>query len=350
MPDTHLTLEIDGSPVAADALAQMLEVQAEEAADEADAATVTATLEPGAQGDWTSFLDPLGTPRTPIAIELARGSASYRFEGLSTEAEWQIAPDGVSRLTVKAIDRTLDMNVEEKVVSWPGTSDSGIAQGIFGNYGFTPDVETTPDSPDPDVHVVVQRATDWSFLRSLADKWGYAVYVESTPAGIVGTFKPIDPQAEPQAQLSLGFGGDSADVSVRARLLGGREVKASWMPPLSDQVLSGDDTGQDQAQGETPLGGQTTVLLSPAEVDGEVDPQEAARGLARRASFAVELSATVDADRIDTVLRARRTVLVGGLGAVLSGTYLVQRVRHRVTRDGHAQQLTLVRNALGASL
>jgi hypothetical protein len=349
MSDTRLTLEIDGSPVVADDLAQVLEVQAEEASDEADAATVSVALSADAQGEWTSLLDPLATPRTPLVIELARGSASYRFEGSSTEAEWQVAPDGVSRLTVKAVDRTLDMNVEEKVVAWPGTTDSGIAQGIFGDYGFTPDVEVTPDSADPDVHVVVQRATDWAFLRSLADKWGYAAYLESTAAGIVGSFRPLDPLAEPQAQLSLGFGGDAADVSVRARLLGGREVKGDWQPPLGDQVLSGDDTGQDQAQGATPLGGQTTVLLSPVEVDGELDPQETARGLARRASFAVELSARFDADRIDTVLRARRTVLVGGLGTLLSGTYLVQRVRHRVTRDGHVQHVTLVRNALGAS-
>ena len=49
------------------------------------------------------------------------------------------------------------------------------------------------------------------------------------------------------------------------------------------------------------------------------------------------------------MLRARRTVLVKGLGSVLSGRYLVQRVRHRVTTDGHTQQVTLVRNALGLS-
>jgi hypothetical protein len=47
------------------------------------------------------------------------------------------------------------------------------------------------------------------------------------------------------------------------------------------------------------------------------------------------------------MLRARRPVLVSGLGPNLSGRYLVQRVRHTVTLEQHRQQVTLVRNAIG---
>ena len=47
------------------------------------------------------------------------------------------------------------------------------------------------------------------------------------------------------------------------------------------------------------------------------------------------------------MLRAKRTVLVRGLGSSLSGLYLVERVRHVIGVDRHRQQLTLVRNALG---
>ena len=47
------------------------------------------------------------------------------------------------------------------------------------------------------------------------------------------------------------------------------------------------------------------------------------------------------------MLRAKRTVLVRGLGSSLSGRYLVERVRHVIGVDRHRQQLTLVRNALG---
>jgi hypothetical protein len=47
------------------------------------------------------------------------------------------------------------------------------------------------------------------------------------------------------------------------------------------------------------------------------------------------------------LFRARRTALVKGLGTALSGRYLVSKVRHVVSLAGHAQHLTLTRNALG---
>ena len=147
----------------------------EESAQEADAVTLSARIEPGSDGEWKSLLDPLVTPQTPLVVEVTRGDVSYRFEGLSTSASWALDASAGSSLTIKAIDRTLELDLEEKIVAWPGTSESGIAEAIFGTYGLSAQVEPTPAGPDPDVHVVLQRGTDLAFLRALATKWGYAV-------------------------------------------------------------------------------------------------------------------------------------------------------------------------------
>jgi phage protein D len=347
MPETTVKVEIDGTPLAADELVRVSEIEVEEATDTGDAAALTAQLEPGDDGGWTSVLDALTSPKTPVAIELSRDKARYRFDGLTTEASWDVAPDAASRVTVKAVDRTLEMNLEEKVARWSGTSDSAIADSILSSYGFTTDVESTPDSPDPDVHVVLQRASDWAFLRSLAAKWGYAVYLDASNGATVGTFKPLDPLASPQGKLSFGFGTDARSVTVSVQLLAGRDVSAARITPLSSEAVSGSDDGTSQAQGSQPLGGKTTVLLAPTDVDGEIDPGETAKGVATRSAFTVRLDALVDTEKIETILRARRTVSVAGLGSTLSGTYLVDRVRHRVGADGHLQRVTLVRNALG---
>lgn len=346
MPDTTLLLEIDGDAVASDRLDRILSVQAEEATDRADAATVTALLEPGADGEWQSLLDPLTTPRTPLVVQIARDGATYRFDGLSTEASWEIDPDGRSQLTVKALDRTLEMDVEEKVVAWPGTSDSGIAEAIITSYGMVAEVEPTSTAPDPDVHVVVQRATDWGFLRSLAAKWGYAVYLEADGPRVTGHFHPLDPLADPEAELRLGFGGQAGQVNAELQLTAGQRVKAARIPVLSDTVEQGDAAGDDEAQGERSLAAQATLLLSPADVDGEVEALAAATGMARRSAFGLRLSVDVDAAQAG-MLRARRTVAVMGLGSALSGAYLVERVRHRVELEEHRLALTLTRNALG---
>jgi hypothetical protein len=346
MPDTTLRLEIDGTPVGADRLDRVLEVQAEEATDRADAATVSALVEPGPDGEWRSLLDPLATPRTPLVVELERGGVSYRFDGLSTQASWELDPDGRSRMTVKALDRTLELDSEEKVVAWPGTSDSGIAESIFADHGLRAHAESTPAAPDPDVHVVLQRATDWGFLRSLAAKWGYSVYLESEGGRTVGHFHPLEPLADPQGELLLGFGGQAGRARVEADLTGGQRVKAARIPVLSDAVDQGEAAGDDEAQGERSLAAQTTLLLSPADLDGEVEALAAATGLARSSAFAVRLNVDVDAAQAG-MLRARRTVLVKGLGSALSGPYLVERVRHRVELTEHRLELGLARNALG---
>jgi hypothetical protein len=347
MPDTRLKIEIDGDAVADEDLIELLDVQVEESAEDADAATLVARAQPGADGEWTSLLDPLTTPQTPVAVEVTRGEVSYRFEGLPTEASWELDAAGASQLTIKAVDRTLELDLEEKVVAWPGTSESGIAEAILSSYGLTPDVESTPSAPDPDVHVVVQRATDWAFLRALAIRWGYAVYIEFDHGRGIGHFHPLDPLAEPQGELALGFGGDALRVAAHAQLAAGQRVVAERIPALSDTPQTGDAGGDDESQGARSLAGQATVLLAPDDVTGEVDPLATATGLARRSAFAATLTAEIDTAGVGLMLRAKRTVLVKGLGSALSGLYLVQRVRHVLAVDRHQQQLTLVRNALG---
>jgi hypothetical protein len=346
---TTLLVQVAGSQLSDDDLATLADVTLEEATDQADAATLVAKLTGTPDGEWTSVLDPLVTPRTPVVVQVAHDDVTYRFDGYSTEAAWSIDAKGASTITVKAIDRTVAMTAEEKVAAWPGMTDSAIVSSVLSSYGLTPQVEDTPAGPDPDVHVMLQRGTDWAFVRSLARKWGYAAYLEASDTEVVGHFHPVDPLADPQGELALGFGGDAYAVEVRADLLAGESVTADRIPALSDSAQNGTGSGDDEAQGATSLGGQVAVLLAPADVDGEVDPTETAGALARRSAFGVTLTADVETDRVGVLFRARRPALVKGLGSTLSGRYLVSTVRHSVSLSGHAQHLTLTRNALGVT-
>ncbi|MFI0445516.1 hypothetical protein [Actinomadura sp. 6N118] len=356
MPSTML-LEVDGVEITAEDLAALVELQAEEATAEADAVTVTFRADASPDGEWPSLLDPLVTPRTPLVVQLTRGDVGYRFDGYSAEAVWDIDAEGGSRLTVKAVDRSLDLDAEEKALGWPGQRDSAIAETIFGSYGLDTEVEKTPDAPEPDVHIAMQRATDWAYVRALAAKWGYAAYLEAAAdlgipgaAGTVtGHFHPIDPLADPQGEIALGFGGDAFKAQVRVDLLGGQRVVATRWPALAAAAVTADGPGDDEPQGADSLAAQVTTLLTPDDVTGEVDPQEAASALARRSAYTVTLTATLDTERIGLLLRARRPVLVRGLGSVLSGRYLVDKVRHTVTLEAHRQEVTLKRNALGVT-
>jgi hypothetical protein len=346
MPTT-LLLQIDGAEVALEDLDALVEVRVEEATREADALTIAARVDATADGEWVSFLDPLTTPRTPVVVQLTRGDVSYRFDGYSAEAVWDLDAEGASRCTVKAVDRSLDLDAEEKVVGWPGSADSAIAEAIFSAHGLSAEVTPTPEGPEPDVHVAFQRGTDWSFVRSLADKWSYVAFLEADDNQVVGHFHALDPLADPQGELSLGFGGDAHKVTLSAELLGGQQVSATRVPVLSDSPQTAAAVGDDEAQGATPLAGAVSVLLAPTDLDGEVEPSEAAQSVARRTAYGVRMTVELDTEQVGLLLRARRPVLVKGLGQVLSGRYLVDKVRHVVTLAGHRQELELTRNALG---
>ena len=343
-----MQIDLDASPLTGLDLREVLEVQLEQSAETADAASIVARVQAKPNGDWASVLDPLTEPETPVSLGVSFGDVSYRFEGLSTEASWHLDAGGGSRITVKAVDRTLELDREEKVVAWPGSSDSAIAEAILGQtHHLRTDVEATPDKPDPDVHVTMQRASDLAFLRSLAEKWGYVFYLEADDLGVTGHFHPLDPLAEPQAELSLGYGLDAPAVDARVQLAVGKRVRAARIQPLAAQPQTADSAGDDEAQGKRTLAGVATELLSPAAADGEIDPLATAQGIARRSAFGATLDLEFDTNRVGVMLRARRPVLVRGLGPSLSGRYLVQRVRHTVTSDRHRQTVTLMRNALG---
>jgi hypothetical protein len=344
---TTLRIEADARALAPDEVDELLEVRVEEATRSADAVTLTARLD-AIGGEWRSPLDPLVAPATPLVVEVSRGLAAYRFDGVVTDAQWDVDAEGGSRLIVRAVDRTAELDAEEKVVAWPGMADAAIAQAVFGSYGIAPQVEQTPAGPSPDVHVAFQRGTDWAWLRALAAKWGYEVYLESTGPVVTGHFHPVDPLAEPQGDLALGFGGDAYRASITVQLLAGQQVTATRLPALTASAQTGEAKGDDQAQGTQSLGGRIGTLLAPTDVTGEVEPEAAARSVARRSAFGARLTARFDTETVDRLVRARRTVLLKGLGGRLSGLWLVDTVRHLITGAEHLQEVSLVRNALGA--
>ncbi len=348
MPESCLQIDLDSGPVTGLDLRDVLEVQVEESVEAADAVSLVARVQARPDGGWTSVLDPLTEPETPVSLGVSFQDVSYRFDGLSAEARWHLDAAGGSRLTVKALDRTLELDREEKVVAWPGSSDSAIAEAILSQaHGLQTEIEPTPAGPDPDVHVTIQRGTDLAFLHALAEKWGYFFYLEADELGVTGHFHSLDPLGAPQAELALGYGLDAPAVDARVELAAGKRVRAARIPPLGDAAQTADSAGVDEAQGAHTLGGVATELLSPVAVDGEVDPAAVAQGIARRSAFGASLDLELDTQRVGVMLRARRPVLVRGLGTSLSGRYLVWRVRHTVTGDRHRQAVTLMRNALG---
>ena len=79
------------------------------------------------------------------------------------------------------------------------------AEEVLGRYGFSYQVEPTPARRRADHQLLMQRGTDWQFLRRLARRNGYCCYFEynSDQGEVVGYFKPRAIGATPQADLTI---------------------------------------------------------------------------------------------------------------------------------------------------
>jgi phage protein D len=346
--ESTVSLTIDGEAVDPAALGTRGEIVLEDTVDEADAASLTANLTAGADGEWTSALDALVAPHAPLQATVAFDGTAYTFDGVAVEATWHVTTSGEPTIVVRALDRTAEMDLDEKVAAWPGASDSSIASSILAAYGFAAQVDETPAGFDPDVHTVVQRATDWAFLRDLAGRWGFHTFLEASDRGITGHFRRLDPTAAPQAELSLAFGGQADEAEVRVDLAGGRRVDAAALAPLAAREQTATAELPDPPMGTTPLGAVGTALLAPGDVAGVIEPTGAARAHARANAQVARLTVTLDGGA-GVLLRAGRPVLVSGLGGRLSGRWMVQRVRHTVTTEQHTQRVELSRDALDAA-
>ena len=84
-----------------------------------------------------------------------------------------------------------------------------------------------------------------------------------------------------------------------------------------------------------------TAAADTAELPGR------ARSVLREAGWFARCEGTADIAVLKQVLRVGSVVAVEGVGALLSGAYLVWSVRHTITTQSHTMAFVLVRNAVG---
>lgn len=347
MSDTSVKVTVDGHPLTANDLALIRSVDVSEAMNAQTQVSIVATCNVDNASNWSTPLDSLVAPFARFTVEIDRGPDSLVVPARATSASWSLQAGDLSTLTIAGLDASADLDREERDRSWAGVSDADVASTLLAPVA-TPQVGTTPPPDGTDHFTPHQRATDWSFLRTLAARNDFDVYLSSQNGVLLGVFDRIDPTAAAQASLDLGYGSLGGTAGVQVQLVSGQRVRLTYGTPGegTQQVAENDGTGH--AMGTQSLGGATTVLRDGNDLPGTQTPDAAARVLAERSAFGASLSVTLAAPGMP-LLRARRTVTVRGLGSLVSGLWLVKSVRHTITQGGHVQALTLTRNALGDS-
>lgn len=357
MSKLSYTLLIDQAPASGELLEVLQQLEVEDHADVADMLRMRFAVSVGQQGSRWNVLDDSAFDRLAnvrLLVTVGNGPPETLIDAyvVETNAQFSNTP-GTSTLDVAAMDPTVLMNLEEKPRAWPNMADSDIATSIFGDYNFLLDVEATqPRREESDV-TSMQHGTDIQFLRQLAKRNGYEVYVESQPlTGLpVGHFHRPRLDQEPQGVLTVNLGEATNVNSFNARF----DMTAP-LTARADGIQIG--TQEDQRTDVDrvalqDLGNRSTVasdrprrvILSGSGLTERDELQTLAEAAVDRSAWAITAEGELNTIAYGRLLRAKRPVLVRGAGRQFSGTYYVERVHHTFTGDGYTQHFTLRRNA-----
>ncbi len=267
--------------------------------------------------------------------------------------------ESLCELTIWGYDASWSLDQEEKVVRWEDKTFTDAATAIFQSYGLTPQVDDTTVQYQQDDVTLIQRATDWEFLCELGQRVGFEVFVE----GGTGYFRA--PVLDRPVQHDVGvFFGPSATNAVWFRpnartgfpstvgmqridaaenKIDVESVTASTLPALGKTDNKGIYSGRTAAAGTPTLATYTRPVTSQPEL------LAMANGLRQGTDWYVDGEGELDGNLYGVILRAKRPVLIKGLGTAWSGTYYVSRVVHQFTPTAYRQRFWVMRNRTGAS-
>lgn len=360
MPAISYTLTLNDNPLDATVISRLRKVECEEHADMADLLRLTFTLAPGENNSgWAVLDDNIFTrlARLKFTINIGSNNTQPVMEGYVVEVAAEYGNDPANNtLSVVAFDPSILMNLQEKARAWSGMADSAIASTIFEENGFSTAVTDTQPTRAENVQTVIQRGSDMQFLRGLARRNGYECYVDLDTGGQpVGHFHPPTYDATPQGTLSIGMGRDSTIETLRIRydLL---RPAAATIGNL-DLYAADEQSATITSVAAPALGRASTLstdrprklLVNPLGLTEAGELQTYAQAVTDRAALAIRAEGELNAQAYQGILRAKRPVLVRGVGTLFSGRYYVERVLHTFEAGSYKQSFTLRRNAVGVA-
>ena len=349
-------VQIDYAPAATPIVEAIEEITVESSLDAASAFRLKLGIAQTDLGDWTILEDDLFRPLAQVTVRIGVGMLPVPealINGYVTAQDVSYSDEpGASTLEVSGLDALHLMSLEEKVTPWANQPDGAIAGQILGQYGLIPMVQmTSPTLVEPE-GTTIQRGTDYRFLRRLAKRNGFDLYVQPEPlTGLdQGFFRPRSSTGFPQAVLNVNMGTETnvAGFSVRYEMTQPTTVVAAAL----DSANKSPESALAPSSAQAPMGAEPTLTrLSRTPVVRPVDTglmrsgdlQSLSQGIADESSYALVASGEVG-DSVG-VLRPGGLVNVRGAGRFYNGSYLLTSVSHRITDDGYSQRFQARRNA-----
>jgi hypothetical protein len=314
-------------------------------------------------GNYRPLDDGVFTPAARLRIDLAAPGATPArvFDGYVTHVRPHFEPiESNCYVEVLAMDAAVLLDALERVASYPDVTDAEAAEEVFGRYDIPFAGQATGARHLQARQLLMQRESDWTFVRRLARRNGFVCYFETDAASgrVAGHFHPPDVDGTPQPDLApLGDLANLSWLDFQLATTGPARHVAAAIDPLAKRLLAGDGAPALPAMGGTPLGslidgslsqagsgGATAMLFDPAPLSEAIAAQASAA--TDRAVFALEARGEISASVYRGLLRARRPVLIKDVGALLAGSYYVRAVRTTLDEGTLVQSFVALRNAV----
>ena len=277
---------------------------------------------------------------TEVEVGLGYGDArSTRplLSGMITEITTNF-PDGSSpELTVAGFDHGFALTIGKNSRTWSKAPDSKAAQTIASENNLQSKIEPTKEAH---VQIEQNQESDWEFLKKLADRNHFELYVDELKTLHFG--KPNDKAG---AVVKLAYGEGLLSFKPEANLAGqiSKVEVYGWNPQTKERFVGEASVGEESGlQGKSagaflkgfvrdPKKQPTLRIRQPVFSQAEAK-QRAKAALSERAKqFLTGEGETIGLPD----LRPDRNVELTNLGSPFSKVYYIQQATHKIDASGY---------------
>ncbi len=344
-------------PATREQLDRVEEITVEQEVDMAWEARLQIPIRVDDQGKWKDENEPFlrSFGRVRVELKIADRPFVALIDGPIVGRDSQRTSEpNKSMLTLLVHDDSVYLNRQDSISRFDDKLDYEIAEQIFGEVGqiADTDIEETPATGSALPPVVVQRGTAIQILRALARRHHMHAYVlpGENPGESVGCFKAFPTGLDGLPPLTLlGSDRNIESFNVRENSQSPSNVTAFTLRIKDKAVVTSssryrdlDLLGEEAAFENEP---ETTEETLPPQQGETVALDQAVKARADRTSYAFEVEGSVRGNCYPAVLEPYRLVKVKLGTTADSGTGLITKVTHSLTRSQYTQSFSLQRNA-----
>lgn len=366
MPESKVNIALDGSPLDSGVLARLSRVEVRESDDGPTVAILRFRIAQEANGEIFPIDRDFFQPGTRVAVDLAPpgGLTTRLLDGYVTHVRPHFeAIEANCYVEILAMDAVALLDAGERVATYPDVTDAEAATAVFDRYSLRSQVADTPAKHQLEGQLLTQRESDWRFIRRLARRNGFCCYFEydANASEVVAYFRPRALTDPPQADLTiLRDGANLKWIDFQHTMTGPVGAVGAAIDPIAKRLIRtgtagslapmGADAAVDAVESGLGNAGADVVrnlLRDPTPADTAISAEGSAAIDA--AGFILHARGELDPALYRGLLRARRPVLVKGVGRRLAGVWYARAVRTIMDEGDITQTFVAERNALAPS-